>query len=250
MEKAYIAKANRALTVPEYIKQYGVKRDEEQPRARPAAVCRVCDTPMHTINENIPGRVQAWAHNPSVKWCPLKESAKTPYELLPPTKPDAVAGQLLRASFLRNWASHWMLVRGIVARCDIKLLIDFVRNADRTKFWNHVGIQEWNLPYIFLSLYEFPPPKKTAAALGQPTWIRCYFDARVRGIRDLWIETDGDWDFFVVDYTPPKRGAPGPKHLIRERMLPVDSEFLSSLSGTPHPFAVAAMAKEFPGEVP
>lgn len=250
MEKAYIAKAGRALTVPEYILEFGAKREEGKPRVRPIALCRVCDTPMHTVNENLSGRVQLWRHNPSDTWCPLKEAARAPYELLPPTTPDEATGQLLRESFLRNWVSHWMLIRGIVARCDIKLLVDFIRSADRTHFWSHVGLEEQSLPYIFLSLYEFPPPIKPTAAHGQPTWIRCYFDARVRGLRDLWIETDGNWSFFVVEYTPPKRGAPGPKHLIRERMLSVDTGFLARPPGVPHAFAVALMAKEFPGQVP
>lgn len=250
MEKVYIAKIGRALTVPEYVLHFGAKRDANGLRTRPPAHCRICKTGMHTVNENLSGRVQTWAHNPSTKWCALKDSAKVPYELLQPDEADPIIGAQLRTSFLLNWVKHWMFIRGIVARCDIGLFVDFVRNADRTNFWSHVGLEEWNLPYIFLSLYEFPPPKKVTSALGQPTWIRCYFDARVRGMRDLWIETDGRWDFFIVDYNVPKRGCPGPRHLISERQLKIDSGFLSRPAATPHPFAVGLMKKEFPGEVP
>lgn len=252
MDKAYIPQTGRALTVPEYVKQFGPKLSASgAPLRRPIAQCRVCQILMHTKNENIPGRVQGWAHNPSTTWCPLKDSAKVPYQLLTPTQPDKAAGRRRREDFLWNWKHHWGLVRSIVPRCDINQLIDFIGQADNTGFWDHVDLEEWYLPYIFLSFFEFPPPKTPAAARGQPTWIRCYFDARVRGYRDLWIQTNGSWGFFVAHYQVPARGAsPGPKHLISDAPYAVDNTFLTRPAPVPHPFAENAMRAKFPGEVP
>ncbi len=252
MEKAYIRQLGVSLTVPEYIVRFGTKLSPTGSRnQRPVAECRVCKTTMHTKNENIPGRVQGWAHNPSTKWCPLKDESKAPYELLTPTDSDEEAGRRLRARFLLNWKHHWGLVRSIVPRCDIYQLIEFIRHADRSSFWNHVGLEEPDLPYIFLSFFEFPPPKAAAAARGQPTWIRCYFDARVRGYRDLWIETDGNWGFFVAHYhVPARRALPRPQHLISDTPQVVDRTFLASPAPAPHPYAEATMRAQFPGEVP
>jgi len=251
MEKAYVPRAGDNLTVVDYVRRYGPKHDVNGPRQRPLAECQVCKTPMHTINENVPARVEVWAHNPSTKWCPLKDAAKVPYELLSPTTPDLAAGKQLRTNFLLHWELHWSLVRGLVPRCDILQFVEFVKQADKQGFWNHRNLKEWNLPYIFLSLYEFPPPRQVKAKLGQPTWIRCYFDARIRGYRDLWIEADGAWRFFVAHYHAPARNAsPGPKHLISDDPVTVDPDFLAKPASPPHPFASGTMRKEFPGEVP
>jgi hypothetical protein len=114
-----------------------------------------------------------------------------------------------------------------------------------------VGLQEWHLPYIFLSLFDFPPPNRGNGTGGQPTWIRCYFDARIRSHRDLWIETDGNWKFFVAHYNVPAgKASPGPKHFIREDEAEVSNTFLNAPPVPPHAFAANKMSAAFPGEVP
>jgi hypothetical protein len=247
------SKNNRRYTVEKYVVEFGPKLDARaQKRIRPTAVCVSCGHQMHTVAEDGPLRDATWAHNPDkdAPWCPLKQKGGAPYTLLTPGNPNEVAGLELRARFFRNWRIHWAHIIEIVPMCNIYTLIDFIKYADRTKFWEHVGLEEWLLPYIFLATCDFPPPKSEKGAEIRPEWIRCRFNARVRTPQDLWIHVNGNWGYTRAKYRAPARGAePGPKHLIDAESITPDRDFLIRCTPKGNQFQIDAMKRAFPTEL-
>lgn len=253
MKSAIHRETGRPYTVEKYVIEFGPKLDNRaQKRMRPTIVCVSCGHPMHTVAEDGPLRDATWAHNPDTDapWCPFKQKGGAPYEILPPRESNEAAGYELRARFFVNWRLHWAHVLEIVPMCDIFTLIKFVRYADRQHFWEHVGLEEWLIPYIFLATCDFPPPKSGKGVVKRPEWIRCRFNARVRAPDDLWIRVAGAWGYTRAKYHAPARGAePGPKHLIDAESITPDRHFLARCAPGGNPYQVEAMRKAFPTEL-
>lgn len=85
---------------------------------------------------------------------------------------------------------------------------NFIKNCDRSKFWDHADLKEWHIAYTFLAIVDFPPKFKRVE------WFRFMLDNKVRTFEDLWIRTAGDWKFLRIRYSEPRRGEPGPSHYI------------------------------------
>lgn len=214
------------ITVESYVKQFGPKLDAKaEPRVRPSVTCLACDSDMHTIGEAGPLRDAVWGHNPTGAWCPVKENAAKPYELLSPTEPDEVYGEQLRASFFLNWKKHWAVINEVIQHCEIHTFIAFIERCDRISFWCQADLEEWFIPYIFMATCDFPPPSSKAKAIRR-TWVRCCFDGRVRGTQDLWIRTTGDWRFLRAVYRSPLRSEPTARDLISLEEIVTSPNFL------------------------
>lgn len=251
MEYAYDPKACRSLNVDQYKDLYGPKRDQNgEPRYRPVLKCLACDTTLHTVAEDSAAAVRTWGHDPSPGvYCPIKSSGKESYELLAPREVDVARGVELRASFFRNWALHWGYVRDIAPLADVLTFIGFLREADRTKFWQQRHLEEWHLHYVFLSTCEFPPPKGAAAAY-RPEWLRFRFDGRYRVLEDLWIRAGTNFRFLRLKYRAPlRKKSPGPADFIVAEPIAVDSAWMTRTFAPPNLFAIDRMTKAFPREL-
>lgn len=252
MKTAIHHTSRTSLTVEQYVTTYGPKLDAKgNERPRPYFICVACNARMHTVAENGPLRDATWAHNPdpSSPWCPLKDEAAKPYLLLSPTNPNPALGVALRASFFKNWQFHWTHAVGIVAMSDIHSFIGFINHADAKGIWQQVGLEEWFLPYIFLSTCDSPPPKSKKGAAVRSNWIRCRFDVRVRTHEDLWIRTQGDWGFFRAEYRTPKTGEPNKSHFINATSVKPDPLFLGKGISRANLYQIGEMKKAFPTEV-
>jgi hypothetical protein len=108
-------------------------------------------------------------------------------------------------------------------------------------------LQEWFIPYIFLSTCDFPPPNNPKAAAKRPEWLRFWFDARVRTIEDLWIHTDGEFRMMRALYrTPARGGQPSANHLIRIEPVQPDPKFLERPArAAAHEYQVGVMKDKF-----
>jgi hypothetical protein len=252
MTRALQILTGRRFTVEEYVDEFGTKKDGNgNLRVRPTVVCVACRQPMHTVSENIPSTARTWGHNPDPNaWCPLKQSAGERYEILPPIDPNPEAGAAIRSSFFENWEHHWAHTAEIVPMVSIFLFINFIKEADRKKLWENRGMQEWFLPYIFLSMYEIEPPHSATGRKTRPHWVRCRFDARVRTFGDLWIRPQGDWGFIRSEYrVPPRGGVPGPTHLIDTDPVTPDPDFLARVKPYANSFERDKMKSNFPVEI-
>ncbi|WP_166454814.1 hypothetical protein [Duganella aquatilis] len=224
MERAIYSKTGLPISVAQYVRHEGAKLDGKgQRRVRAAVTCPGCSEPVHTISENLFGRANTWGHdpNPLGPWCPIKDSGGIKYALLAPTSLNAMTGKALRASFLTHWQIHWGHIQHMAAFADIDTFIGFIQHADRTNFWDHIGLQEWHLPYIALSFCEHPP------RAARTEWFRFMFDSKIRDYADLWIRTTGTWKFLKMRYRNPRTGVPGPTHYIDCDLITPDPLFLT-----------------------
>lgn len=254
MEQSFEPNRRRKFSVEQYVDEFGPKLDATgQERNRPTMICLACGSMMHTIGENGPLRDATWGHNPSKgngPWCPLKEKNGAKYEMLAPVDPDREAGKALRHDFFANWQIYWGFICQLAPMADIHTLVGFLKHADVIRLWEQRNLRQWHLPYIFLSMCEFPPPVSRKAASIRSRWLRFRFDARVRTLEDLWIRTDGDWAFLKTSYRVPSRAAsPGPKHLIDVELITPDPGFLTQKFQEPNTYQTDVMVKNFPNDL-
>lgn len=232
METAYHFELRRSYTIEQYKQEYGPRLDSwGKERIRSTLVCYACMHPMYPVGEGLPKRDHHWSHFPSrpALWCPTKESAARPYELLNPGSDDPARGMRLRQLVLEHWRHHWAVIQTLAPLADIHAFIGFLRRADEKQFWRHRGLEEWFMPYVCLATCDFAPPKSQKAASLRPEWLRFWFDSRVRTLEDLWIHTTGDFRMMRAVYRAPARGGePTPKHLIRIEPIEVDRGFLDA----------------------
>lgn len=242
MERAIYSKTSKLITVAEYIQLEGLRLDSlGQPQHRAPVTCPGCAEPVHTVGERSTSRANTWAHdpNPSGPWCPIKDASGTKYELLTPRKPDAAQGKRIRSTFLANWKTHWGHIQEMAPMADVYALVGFIQDADSTKFWGHVDLQEWHIPYVFLATCEFPP------RVNRTEWLRFMFDGKVRTVEDLWIRTTGMWRFLRMRYRQPRSGPPGPSNYIDCELLSPDPSFLTRAFHAPNDYQLGVMLKKF-----
>jgi hypothetical protein len=209
MKQARDPHSGDLIDVPEYVSRYGTKLSGRgSPRQRPPCRCPGCAYTMHTVGENAAGlRDGIFAHDRQngttelALFCPLKLSASWKYAGLTPTRPDQAAGQRLRANFMLNWRHHWALIKNYVLFPDIKAFIQAIRYLDTKQTWQHAGLTENLVPFILLTLHEFPPPIGKVANARKVT-IRFWFDSTVRTTQDLWIRTTGQFRLIRAEYLP------------------------------------------------
>jgi len=252
MREALHPTQNRPITVIEYIKLFGPRLDQYgNGNRRPFARCPACNEDMHTKGEASSEVEGIFSHKPnSTVYCPLKQSAAEPYQLLAPTNPNLVAAQQLQSSFILHWKYHWKLLRSYVPFADISEFIGLIQYANQQKLWQYKNLQEYEIPYIFLVLKDFPPIKSKGKWLRKD-WLRFWFDSRVRSIDDLWIKTTGDWRIVKAIYaTPRSKGAvPGVSQLKSTEIPSIKKDFLEENEPNIHSYQEASMKKAFPREL-
>ncbi|WP_152555048.1 hypothetical protein [Desulfonatronum thiodismutans] len=252
MKKALHPTEKRPITVVQYIQLFGPKLDPlGKRRNRPLARCPACNEAMHPRGEADPEVDGVFAHKPkSTAYCPLKESAARPYQILPPTNPDLGKAERLRSAFFLHWKHHWKLIRDYAPFADIKEFIALIRHADQQRLWQYRNIQELEVPFIFLVLKDFPPIKSKGKWLRKE-WIRFWFDSRVRSVEDLWINTTGDWRIVKAIYAVPRKKdvVPGPAQLKSTEVPPLKLNFLDKVEPAVHPYQESSMKAAFPEEL-
>lgn len=251
MEYAHDPRSGRNLTVDQFKDLYGPKRDARAGlRVRPVLHCLACGVALHTVAENSATAVRTWGHDPSLgTYCPIKTEGGERYALLPPKDTDPAAGAALREAFFKRWRNHWGYVREIASFANIFTLIDFLKAADRTRFWEQRHLAEWHLPYVFLSTCDFPPPTGKAAAF-RTEWLRFRFDGRYRTLADLWIHAAPDFRFLRLRYQKPvRKKEPGPANFIAAEPVEVSPTWMMRSYPQPLKFALDEMQRAFPREL-
>lgn len=249
MKKALNRADGQTYTVARYVKEFGPKYDAAMRlRRRPEMHCYACDHDAHTVAEDFPERGH-WAHvsSPARPWCPLSQPAARRYDLLPRAIEDDAHGRALRASFMLNWQQHWGMILSIARVAEIHTFVEFVRQADRKRFWYRNGLEEWLIPYIFLATADHPPPRGAKGAALRPEWLRFWFDSRIEHIDDLWIRFNGNFRFMSAIYKKPARGAePNASHLIDFSPIPADHHWQTKGFPPPNAYQIRAMLTAFP----
>jgi hypothetical protein len=205
---------------------------------------------MHAVAESGPLGDATWAHSyaKNAPWCPLKENDGGKFNLIAPGNPDSLASQELRNRFFANWELHWAHVLEIEPACEISKFIRFLEHADSIRFWAHLSLKEWQLPYIFLATCDFPHTKKKTTKNVREEWIRYHFDSRVRKISDLWGQST--WSMTRASFSVPQNGGePISKHIIDVGQIIPDPAFLERIAPIEEDVYRAKMKMYFPTEL-
>jgi hypothetical protein len=131
---------------------------------------------------------------------------------------------------------------------DTRTLVGFVQTADRTRFWEWRHLQEWHLPYVFLSACDFPPPNGRAR-IFRPEWLKFQFAGRYRTVEDLWIRASAGYRFLRLVYRAPRNRDPEPTYVIRAESVPVTPTWTNERYRVPNEFAINIMTRAFPEEL-
>ncbi|WP_458504400.1 hypothetical protein [Methylobacter sp.] len=161
---------------------------------------------MSVVAPSTTGSIGHFAHMRGSGYCPTKSSAASPYAGLPPRNPDQEAARRMKRAFLANWKKHFGQLDWFVKGLAIDEFIAVIRTANKERIWEYVDLEEYQLPYVFATLMDFPPGRSYKKN-GVPTrklWFRCWFDASVQRYDDIWIHRETPLMFWRAWYSLPE----------------------------------------------
>lgn len=249
MDRAYVRELGTTLSVAEFRDRCGPRHDAQgRLRERPIPVCLACGSALHGMEDDETG-FAGWSHpaDPQ-RWCPVSDPEGGRCRLTTPAVPDVAAAAALRANFFQHWAQHWSHVLEMAPMADLNAFIAFLHEADDKLLWAHRGLEAWHLPYLFLCVCDFPPPRG-AGAPRRKTWLRFRFTAEVRSVEDLCRGDAGAWMLLRLRYRIPRKGLPGPEHLVDIDPLLPQRDLLARPFRVASPQAQRHMEAAFPGEL-
>lgn len=221
---------NRRITVPEYRQEFGSRPIGRDQLAIPLARCPSCFIRLGIRAEAAVGHVTPHFAHPRGTICRTIDFGRGPFEGLEPRRADAAAGRILRASFQRNWRSHYRLLQHLVPKFSVREFETLVERADRQRIWEYVGLPEYLLPYMFVMLADFPPntglPKKGNLP-GRNFWYRFWFAVPVDNqIDNLWINENAGQHLIRGEFDPPAPGREFPRSDVFDfAVLPIQRGF-------------------------
>lgn len=241
MRKAYHPYRDERIVVPGYIDEFGNDPVTLSERTR----CPVCDQRLMVVASSSPDSIGHFSHMRASGYCPSKSSAAAPYAGLPPRNPDQEAARRIKRAFLANWQKHFCQLDWIVKGLAIDEFINVIKTANNERIWEYASLEDFQLPYVFATLMDFPPSRSYKMRDGKPArhcWFRCWFDASVQRYDDLWIHRERPLMFWRAWYELPKaRRKPSSEDLIDSYSLELTSGFLTN-NRTALPFVESKIA--------
>lgn len=227
MRTAFHPDRDDRITVPIYIKEFGNDPIDVSERAR----CPVCIQRLSVVAPSSPDSIGHLAHMRGSGFCPTKSEAAAPYADLPPRDPDQEAARRIKRIFLANWQKHFSMLDWIVKGLAIDEFIDVIKVASKERIWEYANLEEFQLPYVFATLMDFPPSRSYKKKDGTPArhcWFRCWFDASVQRYDDLWIHRKEPLMFWRAWYELRKgKLKPKAEDLIDSYGFELSSKFLT-----------------------
>jgi hypothetical protein len=106
-----------------------------------------------------------------------------------PRNPDPEAGRRLKAVFAASWQKHFLKLNQLVNALHCDEFKNVVRLADQEHIWNYAALAEYQLPYIFATLMDYPSTNslKINGVCIRKCWFRCWFESTITRYDDLWI---------------------------------------------------------------
>lgn len=227
MRNAYHPERDEKINVPQYVEEKGNDPVPAWERAR----CPICDQRLNVVASSSVDSIGHFAHQKNSNFCPTKSKTAAPYAGLPPRNPDPEAARRIKATFLANWPKHFSMLNWIVKGLAVDEFVDVIRTANQERIWEYAQLEEFQLPYIFATLMDFPPSRSYLGKDGRPSrkkWFRCWFDASVQRYDDLWIHRETPLTFWRAWYELPKgKRKPNAEDLIDSYERLLTEEFLT-----------------------
>ena len=224
MHKALHPYSPDRITVQAHIQEFGNDSLEMDERAR----CPLCKGRLSNRAASAPGAIGHFAHMPKSGYCPTKDTSGLPYLNKPPRDPDPEAATIIKNTFLTNWPKHFSQLNWIVKGLHVNEFINAIRCANKERIWEYRQLQEYQLPYIFATLMDYPSANSLHIN-GKPVrkmWFRCWFDTSVKQYEDLWIYRETPLLFWRAWYNNPSRGKPKLEDLVDAYQTELSNEFL------------------------
>lgn len=228
----------RAVTIPEYRREYGPSHRGEAKLDLPATTCPACHQPLFIRGGSNPQDRQTFAHFPDTKknpqpFCPIKSAGKHKYSVLCPADHDPALAEKLRASFFKNWKVHWRRFMRYVGYVDVNDFIAVLKVADKANVWGYRAMKEHEVIVALMLISDFKPvlatrpapvqPQQAASTEGVATpttdaqaqpqsktkpwrknWIRFWFESRARSFDDFWNLSFENKVIIRVEYAVPE----------------------------------------------
>lgn len=235
MRKALHPLKNEEINVPEYICDFGNSVNVDTERVR----CPICKQRMYVVASSAPNSIGHFAHMPNAAFCPTKITSAAPYAALPPLHPDPEAARIIKRKFVQNWEKHFCQLDWLVKGLAYQEFIEVIKAANASRIWEYAKLEEFQLPYVFATLTDFPPEKSYTPKDKPPKrkcYFRCWFDASVQRYDDLWIHRNTPLQFWRAWYAlPAGKRKPNAEDLIGAYPMNMDDDFLQrDCSPTPY----------------
>lgn len=227
MRKAFHPGRNEKITVPQYLYDFGNDPLQSQERAR----CPVCHQRLNIVAASSVDSIAHFAHQKNSGFCPTKSKASASYSGLHPKNPDPEAAKRIKAAFLANWPRHFSRLKWLIKGLAVVEFIKVIQTANQERIWEYAQLEEFQLPYVFATLMDFPPSKSYKGKDGRPAreyWFRCWFDASVQRYDDLWIHRETPLTFWRAWYKVPEGNRkPKAEDLIDSYGMELSADFLN-----------------------
>lgn len=228
MRKAFHPDRDEKITVSQYKLDFGNDPLQFRERAR----CPVCDQRLNIVAASSVDSIGHFAHQKHSNFCPTKSKASAPYSGLYPKNPDPEAAKRIKAAFLANWQRHFSRLNELVIGLAYEEFIKVIQTADGERIWEYAQLEEFQLPYVFATLMDFPPSESYKDKDGRPTrkmWFRCWFDATVQRYDDLWIRRETPLKFWRASYKLPEgKNKPRAEDLAKSTRMELSADFLKN----------------------
>ena len=226
MKKALHPNRNDKITVPEHINEFG----NDPLESWEEAMCPVCKRRLKNVAPSSVNSIGHFAHKKNSGYCPTKAKAAAPYCGLPPRNPDPAAAVRIKTAFLANWQKHYSRLNWIVKGLAVDEFTSIITIANKERIWEYSQLEEFQLPYVFATLADFPQSRSFKGKDGTPVrkkWFRCWFDATVQRYDDLWIHRETPLLFWRAWYDLPSvKRKPSSEDLIDSYEMELSADFL------------------------
>lgn len=105
-----------------------------------------------------------------------------------------------RSRFLFSWKRHYRIARYVAPSLTLERFTGLIEYADVRNLWSHRQLDQRDLPYVLLVLAGFMAVRRKGEGT---TWVRFWFDGRVRDAGDLWRPGVPAAQVFRVIYRDP-----------------------------------------------
>lgn len=205
------------ITIDRYWAQFG-HRPLLAADTRPRARCPFCSQLLNDVAGRTGHTIGHFAHLPGSAGCPSKEPAGRPYIRLTPLTTDPQWAQWLKSQFLYYWERYYQKLERLIPYLSLQEFLALVAEANRLRIWEYRHLDEWEIPYVFVLMVDFPVANSRMRE-GKPQrkyWFRFWYDSSVSCLDDLWIRRVGEPVLYRASYPQPKRSGvvPGMESLI------------------------------------
>lgn len=122
--------------------------------------------------------------------------------------------RLISATFCLPWQdgdgrtlTYYQNLERLIPYLSLKEFLALVVEANRLRIWEYRHLAEWEIPYVFVLMVDFPVTNSRMKD-GKPQrkyWFRFWYDSSVSSLDDLWISRASEPVLYRASYPQPKR---------------------------------------------